>query len=176
MSESQEICMTNSADGWMLVWDALKARIRQLRSENAQYQHRYEMNTKTSLFGRISPAYQLNIDHNNKQIKMIEEEAKKISDQLIDHGILPTRIGPWIYGKGTAKKEHRKLTEREMERMVDVCASGPLDYRPVVDVQLLELGLLVWWDGMVGGAVEHNPETPFYAENGRILKEWYGFK
>ncbi len=70
---------------------------------------------------------------------------------------------------------HRKLTERERDRMLDMCASGPLDYTPSIDNNLILMDLVRWWDGM-WDAVEHNPDMPFFADNGSILPEWYDFR
>ncbi len=69
---------------------------------------------------------------------------------------------------------HRKLTEKERDRMIDMCASGPLDYIPKIDDELIRLGLVQLWDD-TKDAVEHTG-MPFYAENGSILPEWYDFK
>ncbi len=70
---------------------------------------------------------------------------------------------------------HRKLIEKERDRMINICASGPLSYIRKIDDELFKLGLIVWWDDCVMDAVEHNPNVPFYSSNGRILKEWYDF-
>ncbi len=69
---------------------------------------------------------------------------------------------------------HRKLTEKERDRMIDMCASGPLDYIPRIDDELMRLGLVQMWDG-TDDAVEHT-SVPFYAGDGSILPEWYDFK
>ncbi len=68
---------------------------------------------------------------------------------------------------------HRKLTEKERDRMIDMCASGPLNYTPEIDDALIKLGLVQAYDD-IGDAVEHTG-MPFYAGNGRILPEWYDF-
>jgi len=70
---------------------------------------------------------------------------------------------------------HRKLTEQERDRMIDICASGPLSYIRGIDDELFKLGLIVWWDDCVMDAVEHNSNVPFYGPSGRILQEWYDF-
>lgn len=72
------------------------------------------------------------------------------------------------------EEPHRKLTEKERDRMIDMLASGPLDYKPSIDNELMKLGLVQFWDG-TKDAVE-GTEKPFYAGNGRILPEWYDFK
>ena len=69
---------------------------------------------------------------------------------------------------------HRKLTESERDRMIDMHASGPLDYKPKIDDELMKLGLVRFWNDMKD-AVE-NTELQFYTENGRIMPEWYDFK
>jgi hypothetical protein len=71
---------------------------------------------------------------------------------------------------------HRKLMKKERDRMIDLCASGPLTYNPRIDLELFKLGLIVWYDECVMDAVEHNPDVPFYGPCGRILPEWYDFK
>ena len=76
-------------------------------------------------------------------------------------------------------KTHRKLTERERDRMVDVYASGPLTYRPEIDDPLFGLDLISFYDFYEltekDRAVEaKHGEEYFYAKNGSVLKEWYG--
>ena len=72
---------------------------------------------------------------------------------------------------------HRKLTEKELDRMLDIAASGPLSYRPRIDDALMELGLLQWYDEDPSNlSVEWNTSVPFFAKNGRVLEEWYDFK
>ncbi len=71
---------------------------------------------------------------------------------------------------------HRKLTEKERDRMIDVIASGPLTYRSAIDDELFKLGLIEWYDrDPKTNAVDYSGK-PFYANNGRILPEWYEFK
>lgn len=69
---------------------------------------------------------------------------------------------------------HRKLTERERDRMADICAFGPLPYKHDADDALFELGLIHWYDDEEKTAVEYNSETLFYGKDGSILPEWYG--
>jgi len=72
---------------------------------------------------------------------------------------------------------HRKLTEKELDRMLDIAASGPLSYRPWIDDALMELGLLQWYDEDPSNlSVEWNTSVPFFAKNSRVLEEWYDFK
>ena len=71
-------------------------------------------------------------------------------------------------------KPHRKLTEKERDRMIDLHASAPLTYRPSIDDKLMKLGLVQFWDN-TPDAVE-NTDVPFYDNSGRILPEWYDFK
>ncbi len=72
---------------------------------------------------------------------------------------------------------HRKLTEKELYRMLDIAASGPLSYIPGIDKALMELGLLQWYDEDPSNvSVEWNTSVLFFAKNGRVLEEWYDFK
>ena len=67
-------------------------------------------------------------------------------------------------------KSTRKLTEDEQNRMRDMCASGPLNYRPEIDDELIALHLAEMWDD-TKDAVDYTG-APFYAENGMILDCW----
>jgi len=72
---------------------------------------------------------------------------------------------------------HRKLTEKELYRMLDIAASGPLSYISGKDKALMELGLLQWYDEDPSNlSIEWNTSVPFFAKNGRVLEEWYDFK
>jgi len=70
---------------------------------------------------------------------------------------------------------HRKLTERERNRMINVYASGPLTYVQPLDDRLMELDLLEFYDGTVEteAVVAKHPTGFFFAENGTVLPEWY---
>jgi len=71
---------------------------------------------------------------------------------------------------------HRKLTERERDRMISVYASGPLTYVPPLDDPLIELDLLSFYDDTAESeavVAKHNTDF-FYAPNGTVLPEWYG--
>lgn len=72
--------------------------------------------------------------------------------------------------------KHRKLTEEERDRMVDVYASGPLTYIPRIDDPLFLLGLLQFYDttSPVLSVEAKYSENLFYAENGTVKTEWYG--
>lgn len=67
-------------------------------------------------------------------------------------------------------KPTRKLTEDEQNRMRDMCASGPLNYKSEIDDELIALHLAEMWDG-TEDAVDYTG-APFYAENGTILDCW----
>lgn len=70
--------------------------------------------------------------------------------------------------------QHRKLTEKELNRMLDMAASGPLGYRPEIDDALMELSLVQWYDDDPSNqSVEWNTNAPLFDESGGILKEWY---
>lgn len=71
---------------------------------------------------------------------------------------------------------HRKLTERERDRMISVYASGPLTYVPPLDNPLIDLGLLAFYDDTIEteAVVAKQPTDFFYAQNGTVLPEWYG--
>lgn len=76
----------------------------------------------------------------------------------------------------TSSTAHRRLTERERDRMIDMYASGPLTYKPEIDDALFELGLVQWYDEAEDNrSVEpkHGSEH-FYTRNGSVLPEWYG--
>ncbi|MDD5615005.1 MAG: hypothetical protein PHH85_02250 [Candidatus Methanoperedens sp.] len=70
---------------------------------------------------------------------------------------------------------HRKLTEKERNRMVDIYTSGPLYYKPEIDDPLFALDLIGFYDeGDEPKAVEaKHEESFFYAKNGSVLPEWY---
>lgn len=72
--------------------------------------------------------------------------------------------------------KHRKLTERERNRMMNIYASGPLTYKPEIDDPLFELDLISFYDSTEETeAVEAKHGTEhFYAKDGGVLKEWYG--
>lgn len=67
-------------------------------------------------------------------------------------------------------KSTRKLTEAEIDRVRDMCASGPLNYKPEIDDELIALHLAEMWDD-TKDAVDYTG-APFYAENGTILGCW----
>ncbi|MFZ2411030.1 MAG: hypothetical protein WAW23_05630 [Candidatus Methanoperedens sp.] len=69
---------------------------------------------------------------------------------------------------------HRKLTERERDRMINLHASAPLGYIPAIDDELIKLGLVQFWDETQN--VVDSTDIPFYGANGRILPEWCDFK
>lgn len=71
-------------------------------------------------------------------------------------------------------KAHRKLTEKERDRMIDLWASGPLTYRPDIDNELMKLGLVQWYDD-TREAVD-TTGVQFYDKSGRILPEWYDYR
>lgn len=68
--------------------------------------------------------------------------------------------------------EYKKLSEREKNRMVDICAEAPLEYIPFIDDRLMDLGLIIWWNKDEKTEVVHNPKVPFYEEDGKILPKW----
>lgn len=73
--------------------------------------------------------------------------------------------------------EHRRLTEKERDRMLNMAASGPLSYRPEIDDALMELDLIQWYDEDPSNlAVEWNINMPLFDKTGRILREWYDFQ
>ncbi len=105
-------------------------------------------NIGTQIFGRLSP-----------------EARGRLAEHIKTETVTSGRI-----------VSHRKLTEKERDRMIDVIASGPLTYRPAIDDELFKLGLIEWYDrDPKTNAVDYSGK-PFYANNGRILPEWYEFK
>jgi len=75
-------------------------------------------------------------------------------------------------------KTHRKLTEKEFHRMLNVYASGPLKYREDIDEELFKLGLVEFHDrcGDDRGSTDIGlPSSEFFELNGRVKKEWYSF-
>lgn len=73
---------------------------------------------------------------------------------------------------------HRRLTEKELYRMINVYASGPLTYIPRIDDPLFELDLIQFYDAAEDNkSVEPKHDSEFfYAKNGSVLPEWYDFK
>lgn len=71
---------------------------------------------------------------------------------------------------------HRKLTEPEFHRMLNVYASGPLKYKEEIDEKLFKLGLVEFHDrcGDDRGSTDIGlPSSEFFDPNGRVKKEWY---
>ncbi len=68
--------------------------------------------------------------------------------------------------------EHKKLTEHERSRMVDIYVLAPLEYIPYLDDELMKLGLIIWWSEDEKTEVVYNPKVSFYGENSKILPEW----
>lgn len=95
-------------------------------------------------------------DDYNKKLGLTEEEAYTI----ILQSMRPT---------------HRKLTEQERDRMINMHASHPLTYQPEIDDPLIELGLVQMWDE-TDDAVEPNWNVKIFAENGAISNEWYDWE
>lgn len=107
------------------------------------------------IYSRLSP---------EARSRLVKAYGKEVPASSPYTGVLPM------------KKAHRKLTEKERDRMIDVIASGPLTYRPAIDDELFKLGLIEWYDrDPKTNAVDYSGK-PFYANNGRILPEWYEFK
>lgn len=71
--------------------------------------------------------------------------------------------------------EHRQLTERERDRMIDIYASGPLSYLREIDDQLFLLDLICFYDSTKETeAVEAKHDTDyFFSKDGSVLPEWY---
>ena len=65
----------------------------------------------------------------------------------------------------------RQLTEQERDRMISMCAYGPLLYNPLLDNSLVETGLVELWDTKKD-YVEWT-KVPFYGDDGNILKVWW---
>lgn len=63
-------------------------------------------------------------------------------------------------------KPTRKLTEAEIDRMQNMCASGPLNYKPEIDDELIALHLAEMWDDTEDAAVRRAntvlKETAYY--------------
>ena len=70
------------------------------------------------------------------------------------------------------KNNYRKLTTEERDRIYAIHAYAPLTYYPKIDDPLIELNLIQMWDN-TDYAVEQNLDTPIFAKNGSISKEWY---
>ena len=65
----------------------------------------------------------------------------------------------------------RQLTEQERDRMITMCAYGPLHYNPLLDNSLVETGLVELWDTKKD-YVEWTG-VPLYGDDGNILKVWW---
>lgn len=65
----------------------------------------------------------------------------------------------------------RQLTKLERDRMITMCAYGPLFYNPLIDNSLVETGLVELWDTKED-YVEWT-KVPFYGDDGNILKVWW---
>jgi len=114
-----------------------------------------------------------------------EKEIQDIEKKKLIGG---TGLTPPGYLTGTRYKEsfpHTKLTGKEMERMRDLLASGPLEWREDVDTMLRDRGLLSDYD-IPGekmwtsvnpnyGVLGENAPQPFYLDNGTINPYWYDF-
>ncbi len=76
----------------------------------------------------------------------------------------------------TSAFEHRQLTERERDRMIDIYASGPLSYIREIDDQLFLVDLLSFYDSTeeTEAVVAKHDADHFFAKNGSVLPEWYG--
>jgi len=74
--------------------------------------------------------------------------------------------------------EHRQLTEKERDRMIDIYASGPLSYIHEIDDPLFSLGLISFYDSAkeTEAVVAKHDGDYFFAKNGSVLPEWYGRK
>ncbi|WAM22738.1 MAG: hypothetical protein OI715_01170 (plasmid) [Candidatus Methanoperedens sp.] len=72
--------------------------------------------------------------------------------------------------------KHRKLKEKERDRMIDLYASGPLSYRSEIDGALFLLGLVEFYDSdpQTKAVVAKLDSKFFFVKNGTVLTEWYG--
>jgi hypothetical protein len=109
---------------------------------------------------------------NAENLQDFKERASGAMDDLMNEaGAIKKSIRP-----AASTSTHRKLTEAERDRMVDVYAEGPLTYIPRLDDPLIALGLLSFYDDTkeLEAVVARNKEDYFYEKNGMVKLEWYG--
>ena len=67
-----------------------------------------------------------------------------------------------------------KLTELEMERMIDLYASAPL-LNKKIDDRLFDLDLVQFYDDDKDAVEFKHPSTHFYDDSGRVKARWFQY-
>lgn len=67
-----------------------------------------------------------------------------------------------------------KLTELEMERMIDLYASAPL-LNKKIDDRLFDLDLVQFYDEDKDAVEFKHPSTHFYDDNGKVKAYWFQY-